>query len=51
MICLLFLKPELFYSGFYLILVILSFGVLLITYSPFLSLILSGGERLRQICF
>lgn len=51
LICLLFLKPEFFYSGFYLILVILSFGVLLITYSPFLSLILSGGERLRQICF
>ncbi|QUL55858.1 sensor histidine kinase [Paenibacillus tritici] len=51
LVCLLFLKPEFFYSGFYLILVIISFGVLLITYSPFLPLIISGGERLRGICF
>lgn len=43
LICLLFLKPEFFYSGFFLALVILSFGVLLLTYSPFLTLILSRG--------
>ncbi|MEK5467784.1 ATP-binding protein [Paenibacillus sp. FSL R7-0210] len=51
LICLLFLKPEFFYSGFFLALVILSFGVLLLTYSPFLTLILSRGDRLRQISF
>lgn len=51
LICLLFLKPEFFYSGFFLALVILSFGVLLLTYSPFLTLFLSRGDRLRQISF
>ncbi|MEK4518316.1 ATP-binding protein [Paenibacillus sp. FSL H8-0122] len=51
LICLLFLKPEFFHSGFFLALVILSFGVLLLTYSPFLTLILSRGDRLRQISF
>ncbi|AIQ56435.1 hypothetical protein PBOR_05430 [Paenibacillus borealis] len=51
MICLLFLKPEFFSGGFSLILVIISFGVLLITYSPFLRLIVNSQERLTGICF
>lgn len=51
MICLLFLKPELVSGGFFLILVILSFGVLLITYSPFLPILMRSHERLSGICF
>lgn len=51
MICLFFLKLEFFSGGFFLILVIISFGVLLITYSPFLPLIMHSHERVTGVCF
>ncbi|WP_019913316.1 sensor histidine kinase [Paenibacillus sp. HW567] len=51
MVCLVFLRLDFFKGGFLLVLVILSFGVLLITYSPFLPLIMGNGGRLTEICF
>lgn len=51
LVCLFFMRPSLFAGSLYLVLVILSFGVLLITYSPYLTLIVSGRERLREVIF
>lgn len=51
LVCLFFMRPSMFSGGLYLVLVILSFGVLLITYSPYLNLIVSGRERLRETLF
>lgn len=50
-VCLFFLKLEFFSGGFSLMLVILSFGVMLITYSPFLPLMIGGPERIIDTCF
>lgn len=51
LMCLFFLRVEFFSGGFWLVLVILSFGVLMITYSPFLPLITHKQDRLIEICF
>lgn len=51
LVCLFFMSPSLVSGSLYLVLVILSFGVLLITYSPYLTLIVSGGGRLRETLF
>lgn len=51
LVCLFFMRSFMFSGGLYLVLVILSFGVLLITYSPYLNLIVSGRERLRETIF
>ncbi|QQZ63470.1 GHKL domain-containing protein [Paenibacillus sonchi] len=49
--CLLFLKLDFFKGGFFLVLVIVSFGVLFITYSPFLPVILHIPDHWTQTCF
>ncbi|MNO30922.1 Sporulation kinase E [compost metagenome] len=49
--CLLFLKLDFFKGGFFLVLVIVSFGVLLITYSPFLPVILRIPGHWTETCF
>lgn len=51
MICLFLFRPRFFSGGIFLILIIISFGVLLITYSPFLPLIAGGHGRLAGVCF
>ncbi len=51
MTCLFFVRVELFSGGLWLVLVILSFGVLFITYSPFLPLILHNQGRLIETFF
>lgn len=51
MICLFFVRLELFSGGLWLVLVILSFGVLFITYSPFLPFIMRSQGRLIEVCF
>lgn len=51
MTCLFFVRVELFSGGLWLVLVILCFGVLFITYSPFLPLILHNQERLIETLF
>ncbi|KWX80113.1 hypothetical protein AML91_01355 [Paenibacillus jilunlii] len=49
--CLLFLKLDFFKGGFFLVLVIVSFGVLFISYSPFLPVILRIPDHWTQTCF
>ncbi|MEC0171244.1 ATP-binding protein [Paenibacillus graminis] len=49
--CLLFLKLDFFKGGFFLVLVIVSFGILFITYSPFLPVILHIPDHWTQTCF
>ncbi|MBW4084409.1 sensor histidine kinase [Paenibacillus sp. S150] len=51
MVCLIFLKLDFFKGGFFLCLVIASFGVLLITYSPFLPLIVRSRGHWIEISF
>lgn len=51
MVCLLFFRVNFFSGGFWLMLMIFSLGVLLITYSPFLSLIMHSTGRLFEIGF
>lgn len=51
LMCLFFLRVEFFSGGFWLVLVILSFGVLMITYSPFLPLIVRRQDRIIEVCF
>ncbi|WP_159067653.1 hypothetical protein [Paenibacillus ihuae] len=51
MTCLFFVRVELFSGGLWLVLVILCFGVLFITYSPFLPLILHNQGRLIETFF
>ncbi|UQZ35031.1 sensor histidine kinase [Paenibacillus sp. PK3_47] len=51
LMCLFFLRVEFFSGGFWLVLVILSFGVLMITYSPFLPLITHKQDRIIEVCF
>ncbi|WP_342564465.1 ATP-binding protein [Paenibacillus sp. FSL R7-0345] len=51
LVCLYFIRVQMFSGGYYLVLVILAFGVLFITYSPFLSLILDSREHLVEACF
>jgi signal transduction histidine kinase len=51
MMCLFFVRMEFFSGGLWLVLVILSFGVLFITYSPFLPLILRRQGHLIETCF
>ncbi|MBT2288372.1 ATP-binding protein [Paenibacillus albidus] len=51
LVCSLFLKRELFTGGFLLVLVILSFGVLVVAYSPFLPLITSGAGKEAELFF
>ncbi|WP_440835416.1 ATP-binding protein [Paenibacillus sp. 22594] len=51
MVCLLFLKLDVFKGGFFLVLVIVCFGVLFITYSPFLPIILHTRGHWIEICF
>jgi len=50
-VCSIFLKRALMSSGIYLILVILSSGVLLVAHSPFLPLIFGGSGRLVEAFF
>lgn len=50
-VCSIFMKRELFYNGFFLVLIILSSGVLVITYSPFLPLLLNNSGRVVNILF
>lgn len=49
-VCSMFLKRGLFFSGFFLMLVILSSGVMIITNSPSLPLVLSSS-RAVDICY
>lgn len=51
LVCSLFLKRELLSSGLLLVLVILTFGVMVVTYSPFLPLILSNYGRVIELIF
>ncbi|KUP21604.1 hypothetical protein AWJ19_05310 [Paenibacillus sp. DMB5] len=51
LVCLFFIRVQTLSGGYYLVLVILAFGVLFITYSPFLSLVLGSRERLVEASF
>lgn len=51
LMCLLFFRLEFFSGGLWLVLVIASFGMLLITYSPFLQLVLHGHDQWIEVCF
>jgi two-component system sporulation sensor kinase B len=50
-VCSLFLKKEPFSSAFLLVLIILSCGVLVLAYSPFLPLVLSSQSRIVELLF
>lgn len=50
-ICAMFLKKNLFASGFLLMLIMLSSGVLIIYYSPYFSLLVGQKERWKDIFF
>lgn len=51
LVCLFFIRVQTLSGGYYLVLVILAFGVLFIAYSPFLSLVLGSRERLIEASF
>lgn len=51
LLCLYFVKVRMFSGGYWLVIVIFTFGVLFITYSPFLALILGSRERLTEAVF
>ncbi|WP_379154374.1 ATP-binding protein [Paenibacillus sp. sgz5001063] len=51
LVCLMFLKLDFFKGGFFLVLVIVCFGILFITYSPFLPVILHTPGHWLDHCF
>ncbi|WP_150265315.1 sensor histidine kinase [Paenibacillus tepidiphilus] len=48
---LMFLRLDFFAGGFWLMLVVLSLGVMLIAYSPVLPLVMHGGDRWIEVAF
>ncbi|MFD1772723.1 sensor histidine kinase [Paenibacillus rhizophilus] len=50
-VCSIFLKRELFFSGFLLMLIMLSSGVLMIYYSPYFSLVLGSRSKWMELFF
>ncbi|WP_410513675.1 HAMP domain-containing sensor histidine kinase [Paenibacillus sp. BR2-3] len=50
-VCAIFLKRELFVSGFFVVLIIVSSGVLVITYSPFVPFLQSSSGRFMDTFF
>ncbi|MEK5447930.1 sensor histidine kinase [Paenibacillus sp. FSL R7-0331] len=49
--CLFFVKIKMFSGGYWLVVVIFAFGILFITYSPFLALIMGSREHLTESVF
>ncbi|NJJ41762.1 sensor histidine kinase [Paenibacillus apii] len=50
-VCSIFLKRELFFTGFLLLLIMLSSGVLMIYYSPYFSLVLGSKSKWMELFF